>query len=307
MNVVTLTGNLLAEWTFDIVSMLPGTTHRAESMSFQVGGKGVNVCRILGRLGTQSEAIGFAGGTLSRHCSEWLDGKGIRHVFFPLEDSVRPGVVIRETASEVPETTFLGKDAPVSKQSWSEACNHAKGCSANWMAICGSIPGWQADWKHTLEDLHESSTLLAVDSYGPPLQDLVEIPIDLVKINRKELDSLLPGKTELETIDLLRCAVGIFPVRNWIITDGPRPMVAYFQPSTLYTIKPASVTEVSAMGSGDTFLAALLSKWGPASNPEEALKFACACATGNAASPGIGDFPLPPLEAYYPDIRIMNH
>ena len=50
-HVFTLTGNLLAERTFQFASWEPGRTQRATGESFQVGGKGINVSKMLNRLG----------------------------------------------------------------------------------------------------------------------------------------------------------------------------------------------------------------------------------------------------------------
>lgn len=45
--IFTLTGNLLAERTLTLPAWAPGRTQRAVAESFQVGGKGINVSRML--------------------------------------------------------------------------------------------------------------------------------------------------------------------------------------------------------------------------------------------------------------------
>ena len=122
MEVVTLTGNLLAEWTVEVVKLQTGKTHRAERINFQVGGKGINVSRILRHLGVETEAHGFAGGALAEHCTVWLHNHNVAHRFYPLEQGVRPGMVVRETGDpESEETTFLGLDLSVPTASWEAA------------------------------------------------------------------------------------------------------------------------------------------------------------------------------------------
>jgi len=304
MEVVTLTGNLLAEWTIEVVKLRPGTTHRAERIGFQVGGKGINVSRILKYLGVETEAHGFAGGALATHCSNWLQQHQLAHRFYPLGQGVRPGMVVRESGNpQASETTLLGLDLVIPTQSWETALEDIHREQPKWLAICGSIPGWQKSWLKPVEKiLSENDVEICVDTYGPPLDDLVSLPMELVKVNRKELERLLPDMMGRTTLDLLAEICEASPVRNWIITDGPNPIIAALENGELYEITPAAIDEVSAMGSGDTFLAALLKESMAGSGPVQMLSQAAACATANAASPGIADFALPVPEHYYPRV-----
>nr|WP_238710659.1 PfkB family carbohydrate kinase [Oceanipulchritudo coccoides] len=303
MDVITLTGNLLAEWTFETKALQPGTTHRAEAMTFQVGGKGVNVSRILKRLGSDSLAIGFAEGPMANLCSEWLENNSIPHKFFPLEQGVRPGVVVREFKGTQPETTFLGQDLPLPVTSWKATSQYVEQDRPKWLAICGSIPGWSGSWSRNIRQIAEAGTRVAVDTYGPPLSDLVKIPVDLVKVNRNELVRIYPEAEKLSLLEAITHAKKSSPVRNWIVTDGPRSIAAVFESGDKFEIVPAKIKEVSPTGSGDSFLAAILNKWPANGKYTDALAFASACATANAASSGIGDFPLPVPERFFPEIK----
>lgn len=300
MHTITLTGNLLAEWTFELETLEKGTTHRAGTTRFQVGGKGVNVSRILKRLGRESLAIGFAGGPMAELCTEWLEVQSVAHKFFPLDGGVRPGLVIRESKGKSPETTFLGSDLGISAASWKAACQFAGQSRPGWVAVCGSIPGWSSSWLRNIRQLAEAGTRIAVDSYGPPLADFITLPLELVKINRSELDRLFPEAVGLPPLEAIAHARNCSPVHNWIVTDGPRPIAASFRSGDSLEVIPARIKEVSATGSGDTFLAVLLHKW-PADNTfTDALIAATACSTASAASAGIGDFPLPVPERFFP-------
>ena len=302
MQVITLTGNLLAEWTFDLPSFERGQTQRADAMSFQVGGKGNNVARLLQRFGEDTTALAFASGAMGAFCSDWLERRSLPHKFFPLEDGVRPGLVVRETERDADETTFLGQDLPVPAASWKAACQFTEQSRPDWLAICGSIPGWSKAWTRSIGSILERGIKVVADTYGPPLADLVGLPLDLVKINRTELEKLFPQKAGEETFTILAAARRASPVKNWVITDGPRAIRASLASGENRTVTPADIREVSPTGSGDTFLAAILHKWPDGPDLREALAFATACASANAASPGIGDFPLPVPERFLPEI-----
>ena len=68
----TLTGNLLAERTLELECWSPGRTQRARRETFQVGGKGINVSKMLTRLGVANTALCFTGGAPGAECEAWL-------------------------------------------------------------------------------------------------------------------------------------------------------------------------------------------------------------------------------------------
>ena len=105
----TLTGNLLAERTLTFPAWSAGRTQRATAETFQVGGKGINVAKMLTRLGAPNTALGFTGGATGEDCLAWLRRSGLAFRTFPSTTPTRTGTVIR--ASGQPETTFLGPDA----------------------------------------------------------------------------------------------------------------------------------------------------------------------------------------------------
>ena len=307
MNICTLTGNLLAEWTFTMPEWRSGATQRAREMSFQLGGKGINVSRVLSHLGEESFAVGFASGPLRELASAWLRDRDLAHRFFALAGGLRPGLVVRATETDAPETTFLGQDLPVCGDAWAAACASIAAQHPRWLAICGSIPGWQPEWTEPLRALLKQSpqTRLALDTYGPPLDDLVHFPAAVVKINAKEGKRLFSeGTPRTSAVENLRARFGEFPVRNWILTDGAAPITALLEDDRNVILTPAPIRQISATGSGDTFLAALLARWkGEENSPSEtALSFASACATANAAVSGIADFHLPVPENHYPKV-----
>jgi len=109
-HIFTLTGNLLAERTFEFASWQAGKTQRATRESFQVGGKGINVSKMLNRLGAPNTALCFTGGAPGAECEAWLRERNFSHRAFPTGQPTRTGLVVRGGVQ--PETTFLGSDVP---------------------------------------------------------------------------------------------------------------------------------------------------------------------------------------------------
>jgi len=294
--VITFTGNLLAERTFEFAEWTPGRTQRAKSESFQVGGKGINVARMLGRLGTPVTALGFAGGAAGAECGAWLRAKAVPWVGIAMAGATRTGLVVR--SGPIAETTFLGPDIPPDGASVQAAADYLEGQpDGRTLAVCGSIPGWE---EATFDGLREALAHwaargeLVVDTYGPPLAWFGLRPATLIKINRTEFDGLFsPEERQAPLADRLRTLGEERPARAWIVTDGGRPVwlgEAGAQPRS-FAVPP--VQEVSATGSGDVFLAALLyGRRQRGLDWPEAVAFALPYGAANAAHPGVADFPL---------------
>lgn len=207
----TLTGNILAERTLQFSTWQIGKTQRARTETFQVGGKGINVSKMLTRLGAPNLALCFPGGATGDECLRWLDIQGLAHHAFRTTTPTRTGTVVR--APGQPETTFLGADAPADHKAiaacaaWLDAQPLAK----THLAFCGSFPGWDtprtdpiraalerrfahadADDRDAQAGLtrHGNGAPIYVDTYGPPLTYLVQKNVELIKINRAEFDQL---------------------------------------------------------------------------------------------------------------------
>jgi 1-phosphofructokinase len=294
--VITFTGNLLAERTFDFAAWAPGQTQRARSESFQVGGKGINVAKMLGRLGNPATALGFEGGGAGAECGAWLRAQGIPWVGVATVGATRTGLVVRSAPRA--ETTFLGPDAPPDASSVQAAADYLEAQpDGQVLAVCGSIPGWD---EAPFDPLREAFAhwaargLMFVDTYGPPLAWFALRPAALIKINRTEFNGLFSAAEGAAPVaDRLRDLGRERPARAWIVTDGPRPVWLGESGGEPRSFGVPPVREISATGSGDVVLAALLhARLGRGLDWPEAVAFALPYAAANAAHPGVADFPL---------------
>ncbi len=308
--IITLTGNLLAERTLEFASWQPGKTQRAAAESFQVGGKGINVSKMLARLGAPTVAACFAGGETGDECLRWLQARRLPHHVFRTTVPTRTGTVVRVTHNTQPETTFLGMDAAPDPGSLAECAAWLDAQPAACvLAICGSFPGFLSPAAGPLRDAISRRIALGnvcVDTYGPPLAWLVAHPVELVKINRGEFDLLcasfaadpVPGESFLRGLapanpmpERLAAACRQWPVRRWIVTDGPGPVwFAARDGAPPASCQPPSIREVSATGSGDVLFAVVMHNLiNRHFSLAESVTDAITCASSNASTSGIAE------------------
>jgi len=297
----TLTGNLLWERTLEFSAWSPGKTQRAKSESVQVGGKGINVSRMLTRLGAPTTALCFAGGSAGADCVSWLTTKDIAHHAFPSTAATRSGTVVRGGAQ--PETTFLGPDAAPDAAAWAACADYLDSLpDGQVLALCGSFPGWVAPAAEPLRSALARWTArgsLTADTYGPPLDWALQRPLALVKINRDEFDTLSPETERNQSVSSrLPAALARSRTEAWIVTDGCDPVWYADRSNPARQFFSPQVPLVSPTGSGDVLFACLLHAHFQRQLPwPEALAFALPFAAANAASPGIAEFDLNNLPA----------
>ncbi len=287
----TLTGNLLWEKTLTFADWAPGRTQRAAAESFQVGGKGINVARILVRLGEPATALCFPGGATGAECIAWLRAKKIPLRAFPTATPTRIGIVVH--GGRFRETTFFSPDqmpAAAALRACAGFLDTRPRRSA--LAVCGSFPGWEAPaaapLRAAIDRWLTRKNFLAADTYGPALAWLATRPLDLVKINRQEFDALFPSATRHSSVSArLRRACERWPVQRWIVTDGPRPVWFVEKKSAAPAcLAPPRVREISATGSGDVLLACVLHALRQrGATLAEAVAFALPRAAASAAYP----------------------
>jgi fructose-1-phosphate kinase PfkB-like protein len=297
----TLTGNLLWERTLEFSAWSPGKTQRATSETVQVGGKGINVSRMLARFGAPTTALCFAGGSAGADCLAWLSKQTITHHAFATTASTRAGTVVR--CGDQPETTFLGPDAAPDVAAWAACAAYLDSLpDRQVLALCGSFPGWATPAAEPLRSALVRWTArgnLTADTYGPPLDWALQRPLALVKINRDEFDSLSPETERNQSVSSrLPAALASSSAHAWIVTDGGEPVWYADRSSQPRQFCPPQVQLVSPTGSGDVLFACLLYAHFQRGLPwPEALTYALPFAAANAASPGIAEFDLNNLPA----------
>jgi fructose-1-phosphate kinase PfkB-like protein len=295
--IFTLTGNLLAERTLEFPAWAAGRTQRATGESFHARGKGVNVSNMLARLGTSSIALIFAGGAAGAECEAWLRHRGLAFKAFSTRAATRTGTII--WSGQQPETTFLGPDVVPDAEAVAACASFLNRQPAGGvLALCGSFPGWDASAFDPLRQAVRDWTgrgKVCADVYGPPLHWISRQPVELIKINRQEFDAFADtAEPRADPARQLQTAQARFPVKNWIVSNGPGSIWLAASHAAPREFTPPRITEVSPTGSGDVLFACLLhALLARNATLADALAFSLPFAAANAAHPGVADFPLP--------------
>ncbi len=295
--IFTFTANIVAETTYYVSDWGPGQTSRAIGERFQVGGKGINVTKMLQRLGADSTAICFPGGDYGPMCERRLAENAITHKAFSRDCVTRSGFIARAPGEK--EISLLGFDSQVSQNALHDCIEYLSAIAKPFLfAICGSVQDWDNPTWNALRDwlpTRGESIKLAVDTYGPGLKWFARQNPEILKINRDELETLFAENvSDTPTDQLLETVSKRYDCPLWVITNGDSPIHYLARDDTPKTVPPRPVDCRSPIGCGDVFFATLLDCLYNKSNYplEKSIVLAAEYASRNAASPEIAEFEL---------------
>lgn len=289
--ILTLTPNPSHDRTVALGGRLErGAVIRAESVTSQAGGKGVNISRAAVAAGIPSIAV-LPAPHDDPYVHELL-AAGIDCRPVETAGSLRVNITISEPDGT---TTKLNSPGPtVTAEVLDELTTslRLRAAAADWVVLAGSLPpGAPAEWYAEVVDvLREAGGRVAVDTSDAPLRALVDgldaAAPHLMKPNGEELASFTgaeAGLLESDPLAAARAARTLVErgVESVLATLGPHGAVLVDRDGAWHAAPPPT-TVVSTVGAGDSSLFGYL--LGDLRRQDPAHRLALAVAYGSAAA-----------------------
>ena len=295
--ILTLTPNPSIDRTVTLTSRLErGAVLRAEQVTAQSGGKGVNISRAAVAAEVPTIAV-LPADSDDPYVLELLrDGIDCR----PERPAgpVRVNITITEPDGTTTKINSPGATVDRAALDRLEQALHQRARHADWVVLAGSLPpGAPADWYAELvADLASTAAKVAVDTSGEPLQALSGqvrsggAAPDLLKPNGEELASLTGDDAEkLEADPLLAARAAQVLVDQGVgavlVTLGPHGAVLV-TPEGAWHATPPPTAVVSTVGAGDSSLFGYVLGDLRGAAPAERLRLAVAYGSAAAGLPG---------------------
>ena len=287
--IVTLTLNPTIDTALEAEHMVPGEKIRTSAERLDPGGGGINVARVLARFGAPVQAIFLAGGSTGRLLDRLLQREGVERTYVPIAGETRVSVTVYERSTGH-EYRLVPEGPLVSAPEWQQCLDRIAETECDYFVASGSLPaGVPSDFYARVgRSLAERSTRFVLDAAGDELrQALDQTGVFLLKVSRSEIEGLtgaaLPGLDDL--VAAARQIVSRGGAEQVAVTLGDAGAVLVTE-SGAEVMPAAAVTARSAVGAGDSFLAAMTYAFASGSDPLTALRLGVAAGAAATLSPG---------------------
>jgi 1-phosphofructokinase family hexose kinase len=287
--IVTVTMNPAVDQTLVLQKFVAGDTLRVKSSRIDPGGKGVNVSRVIRELGGESIAMGFAPGGLGRYVVHELQDAGIETDFVPTVGETRTNIALLDEARH--GTTIISAPGPETDPAALDdlrARLRARLRTGDWLVLAGSIPPPLSShvYNEMILEASESGVHTVLDADRGPLIEGAAAHPQIIKGNRREFERLVnrPLDDEESTLNAIR-EVHASGVTTVLATRGRHGAIVVSDGAIWRGVAPR-VRAVSAVGSGDAFLAAFVLTVSRGGSIEQALRLGIAAGTAAVLTPG---------------------
>jgi 6-phosphofructokinase 2 len=284
-DIVTITPNPAVDLSTSVEKIVPVYKLRGTSQQRDPGGGGINVARVIKRLGGDVRAIYPVGGATGDLLRRLLDREGVPSQTFPIAGETREDFFVSETSTGHP-FRFILPGPSLSQEEWQQCltllCRIEP--SPRFVVASGSLPQGVPDdfYARVTRTAKRLGAKMVLDTSGPALAAAVAEGLDLIKPNLREMRELTghepndAGEWEAAAQALVHGG----KVATIALTMGHLGAVLVTRDRVLRA-EPLPIMPISAVGAGDSFLGALL--WQLASGGSLDQSFRYAVAAGAAA------------------------
>jgi len=284
-DILTITPNPAVDLSTSVEKIIPTQKLRGTSQRRDPGGGGINVARVIKRLGGEARAIYPVGGAMGEMLRELLDREGILSQTFAIADETREDFFVSEVDTGQ-QYRFILPGPRLIETEWQECLQLI--CSIEpfprFVVASGSLPAGVPDdfYARIARIAKQRGARMILDTSGKALAIAVAEGVDLIKPNLREMRELSGSEPANagEWEEAARAVVGNKRVAIVALTMGHLG-AALITSDRILRANPLAVTPLSAVGAGDSFLAALV--WRLASGADLTDCFRQAVAAGAAA------------------------
>lgn len=289
-DILTITLNPALDVDTRTARVHPGEKLRCGAPVVNPGGGGLNVSRALAHLGGQSRALVALGGATGAELAGLLRAEAIAFAAVESPGPTRQSLTVTETATGQQYRFVLpGPDWQAADLARLIAALGPEVRPGGIAVLSGSQPpGVPSDFAAELARALPGMALV-LDTSGPPLAAAIAQPIPglaILRMDSAEAESLAghPLTTATDTADFAQTLTRAGAAQVVIIARGAEGNVLVTGQTRLLA-RPPSVTVVSAVGAGDSFVAGLVLAMARGQTWQQALTLGTAAAAAAVLTP----------------------
>lgn len=288
--IVTITMNPTIDVSATTEQVVPVRKLRCTAVRRDPGGGGINVARVVHRLGGECRALYPKGGYTGALLHKLLEGEGVASLPIETAAEARESFTFQEQAT-ASQYRFVLPGPELQPSEW-RACLDLLTSLPDppaYIVASGSLPPGVPDdfYAQVVRIAACSGTRVVIDGSGPALEAALDAGVYLVKPNLRELRDLtgqpLPQRRDWEAA--AAALVGAGKAEVVALTLGREGALLVAGSDRLYA-PGIEVPIVSAVGAGDSFLGAMVWRLSRRDSLKEAFRYGVAAGTAALLTPG---------------------
>lgn len=288
--IITVTLNPAVDKTVGINNVNINSVNRVSSVRLDAGGKGINVSKVVLRLGGTSKALGFLGGRAGTFIKDYLDEMQIENDFVVVKGETRTNLKIVDPVEHTnTDINEMGPQITVKdiKQIEKQILQSAN--EKTIIVFSGSVPpNVEPDiYQQWIDQAKKKGAKTILDADGEMMRLGIMAGPYLIKPNIHELERLLNRKiTSIdEVVAAAKFLMAEHGVEMVVISMGEKG--ALFLNKQVTILAEGLVVDVkSTVGAGDSMVAALAYALDHEETFEKAVTLAVAAGTANVMTYG---------------------
>jgi len=307
--ILTITFSPCVDKSFSIPELIPEKKLRTSIPKTEPGGGGINVARVLARLGTNAIALYPSGGYTGQALDELIAKEHIPAIPVKTRNETRENVIVLETSTNkqfrftMPATSLSEKEI----ERLLESIEHVK--KPDFIVVSGSLPaGIAPNIFSRIAIVGKKKAKLVVDTSGEGLKYAVDQGVYLIKPNISEL-AYLAGKEYLHTNEIVHHAKSIIKTKNCeiIVVSLNAAGAVLITKNATVAVTPPAVKVKSTVGAGDSMVAGIVYALSRGDGIETASQYGVACGTAATLNAGTELCHKKDVEALFNQIRSLSN
>ncbi|WP_027392471.1 1-phosphofructokinase family hexose kinase [Aquimarina latercula] len=290
MKIVTLTLNPALDKSAKVDNLTPENKLHCHSITYKPGGGGINVSRILKRLGIESSCIFPSGGETGSFLEELILNEDINLKTIPVSEKTRENLSVLDTQTGlqyrfgIPGAELLTKELIAIQTTVDHIIDD------NYiLVLSGSLPqNAPSDfYAQIIQSVSKYNVKIILDTSGEALKKTIDENLYLLKPNQNEL-AKLAGKDFLTSAEQEAFVTELIQTKNIkyiVVSMGARGAFLASKKGIHYQSTP-SVMVKSTIGAGDSMLAGLIYGIQNELHEKKMLRWGVACGTATTMSDG---------------------
>lgn len=287
--IVTLTMNPTVDIATGLPKLEPNRKLRCADPHLYPGGGGINVARMLHRLGQGVIAVYPYGGCTGARLRHMLKKEGVEQCPIVIRGENRESFIVSEQASQ--DVYRFIMPGPLLSSREQELCLsrlQKELEKAAFLVVSGSLPrGVDPVFYGRVSAIaRKSRVTMLLDAPPAQIGEALEQGFHLLRLNQSEFEELTGG-TRLKVSQIQHQAIKLlrhYPIEALIVTLSRGAFL--FSGETIYGVTAPSVEKRNPSGAGDCFVAGYVSRWLRSRSFSDSLCFGVASAAAAMQTEG---------------------